>query len=185
MKRARAVLLAAILFPIVTGAARRPSPRVAFPSNRPRVVSPDGRFALINDDSDSEPHHKLFLEDRRTKSRRKILEYGRHVDVLWNPKSTSFVVNDYVGSNFSECLLFSTIADEPPVDVGDEVQHRITSSKQLTSIRQNDHVYFAGQRWLSSRTLQVKVWGHGDIDPSGFTRFYNYYVPSGKQQLPK
>jgi hypothetical protein len=63
------------------------------------------RIAVVNVDSDAEPNHTLFLENRNTNTRRKLLEYSRHVEVLWNSNSTSFAVTDYAGSNVADCLV--------------------------------------------------------------------------------
>ena len=148
------------------------SSRVSFPSTRNEAVSPDRRFALVNTDSDTKLYHTLSLEDQKTKSRRKILEYGRSVEVLWNPQSTSFAVNYNEGSNIAECMVFSTLPDRPPSDVGDHIRHSVTNPKELASLEKNDHLYYAAVRWISPEVLRVKVWGHGDENPSGFKRFY-------------
>jgi hypothetical protein len=169
-------LLATLIF-VSTGFAG--SPKVAFPSSEGPAVSPDDRFAIVNVDSDKEPYHTLYLEDRENQVRRKLLDYGRSVEVLWNPESTLFAVTDYMGSNVSECFVLSTDPNQQRIDIQNEIQRRITNPPELASL-QNDHVYYAAIAWTTPTTLKVKVWGHGDVNPSGFTRFYTYTVPQNR-----
>jgi len=178
--RVAITLSLALVMCTVPVAPQEASSRVSFPSARSEAVSPDRRFAIVNTDADTEPYHALSLEDRKTKSRRKILEYGRSVEVLWNPESTSFAVNDYAGSNLAECKVFSILPDRPPLDVSDQIRSGITNPKELASLRKNDHVYYAAVRWLSPEVLRVKVWGHGDENPSGFKRFYTIRLKSAR-----
>jgi hypothetical protein len=176
--RAAITLSLAVLMCTVPAAPQQLSSRVSFPSTRSEAVSPDRRFAVVNTDADMEPYHTLSLENRKTKSRRKILEYGRSVEVLWNPESTSFAVNDYAGSNLAECKVFSLLPDRAPLDVGNKIRSDITNPKELASLQKNDHVYYAAVRWVSPEVLRVKVWGHGDENPSGFKRIYTVRLKS-------
>jgi len=174
MTRIMAAVVITLSVAITTAGGSRSVNPVSFPSNRTETASADGRFAVVNVDSDFEPHHALFLENRKTRVRRKLVEYGRSVEVLWNPNGNAFAVTDYVGSNISECFVYSTSADEAPVNVADEIQHSIANPIELASIQKNDHIYYAAVRWTSPQTLRVKVWGHGDVNPSGFIRTYTY-----------
>jgi hypothetical protein len=99
---------------------------VFFPFATSTAISPDGRFAIINLDSDKEPYHTLFLADRRNHVKRKVLEYNRSVDVLWNPDSSSFALTDYMGSNVSECYLYSTDLARPKIKIQNEMIVRMT-----------------------------------------------------------
>ena len=146
----------------------------AYPSSRTSAVSPDRRFQIISVDRDVEPRHTLFIEDLRTHLRRKLLDYGRQVEGLWSPDSKSIAVTDYIGSNVSQCLIFSTGMDAPPVDVWDEILRGIANEKERARLLKNDHVYIAGVRWTNSMTLKVRVWGHGDVSPAGFQRYYTF-----------
>src|SRR5882762_6847684 len=78
---------------------------IAFPGRVSELSSPDGRFVLRNVDSDQEPHHVLYLEDVWKKSER-LLAYGRHASALWCGHGQGLLINDYGGSDYSNCLLF-------------------------------------------------------------------------------
>lgn len=152
---------------------------VSFPSKQTQAVSPDGRFAIVNVDSDTEPHHMLFLENRQHKTRRKLMEYGRSIEVLWNPSGTSFAVTDYAGSNLAECLVFSVNDSEAPRNVADALQTSITNLKEQVSLRESSHVYWTAVRWKSSDSLLVRVWGHTDSTPAkSFQYFHTYKLPT-------
>jgi hypothetical protein len=167
--RTRVLLWAVTLAPLLIAAVGEPPPvLVSFPSDRTQIASPDGKYSIVNVDDDStDPHHTLYLEDRIANSRKKLLSYGRHVDVLWNPDSTAFAINDFVGSDFAECKVYSIREDVLPVDVA-----TLVTDRELADLQKNHHVYFAVVRWLSPKTLKVKMWGYGDAHPSGFTRFF-------------
>jgi len=143
-----------------------------------RAVSPNGRYVLVGVDSETEPNHTVFLEDLRLKTRRKLFNYDRHIEVLWNPDSESFAVSDYAGSDYSRCSIVSVMESVSPVQVWDELV-KVAAGKERESLLQNDHVYIAATGWISARVLRLKVWGHGEVNPTGFTRFYRYEVGIG------
>lgn len=147
---------------------------IAFPEHS-RASSPDGLYALINVDSDTEPYHTVLLEDRRLKMQRTLLHYERHVDVLWNPDSKSFALTDYAGSDYSLCSIIYVDASMPAINVWEELLKRVTTNERKI-MEDNHHVYVVATRWVGTKTLRLKIWGYGDISPRGFTRFYSYDV---------
>ena len=166
---------------VLAAFAGKPGRPVSFPSKAPAAVSPDGQFAIVSVDSTSEPRHTLFLETRgSTGSRRKLLDYERQVTIIWNPTSSAFAVTNYSGSNVAECLVFLVSTDDSPMDVAGGIQQGIRNPQELASLRKNDHLYYAAIRWTSAQTLRVKVWGHGDANPSGFRRVYTYHLPAAR-----
>jgi Tol biopolymer transport system component len=171
MKR---LALAITLLILTAAAGEKRGAIVSFPSDQ-TAPSPDGRYVVLNVDSDKEPEHTLFLVERPSKAKRKLLVYGRYTEALWNPNSDLIAITDYAGSNVAQCLVFST-SGRAPVDIGEQITRTVRGKKERASIQENDHVYFAGIAWTSPRTLKVKVWGHGDADPSGFKRFYTYTI---------
>ncbi len=42
------------------------------------------------------------------------------------------------------------------------------------SLFQNDHVYIEATAWLAENKIRIKAYGHGDVDPNGFTNFFEY-----------
>lgn len=172
-KTLRTCAVFAITVVLSLGRAATTSRLISFPSSR-IAVSPNGRFAVIDPDSDEQRYHSLFLEDRRTHERRKLLEYQRWVEVLWNPNSTSFAVNDHMGSNISESYVYSTDPDKQRIDVEGKILAQMKTPGEKASVTQNLHVYWEAVRWVDSKTLRVKVWGYGEANPGGFTRYYKY-----------
>jgi hypothetical protein len=181
--RSRVLLLVALSN--LTAAPTRPQASITRPIDFPehsRAISPDGRYSIIGIESDSGPYHTVFLEDRRTNMRRKLFEYGRHIEILWNPDSRSFVLNDYAGSDYSECKIISVDEKVRPIDVWDKIVKGITINEQR-SLLENHHVYIAAREWISPDTLKVRVWGYGNVNHSGFTRFYIYDKKLGVQRV--
>ncbi|HVP44406.1 MAG TPA: hypothetical protein VMS96_13315 [Terriglobales bacterium] len=122
------------------------------------MLSPDKRFELINVDSDKEPHHSIFLKERKTGQSRKVYEYGRSAAVLWAPDSKHFALNDHAGSDFTNTYVVAVDESTPRIDVQEEIQHFV---KGLAG---GHHEYFGVARWLDNRTVVVHHWGHGDGD---------------------
>ncbi len=182
MKRNRLLDFVVVLIAFAASgaaASRGNAKPVSFPSTQTEAISPNGSFAVINVDSDAEPYHSaLFLENRHTKTRRKLLDYGRHVEVLWNPNSTLFAVTDYAGSNVAECVVFSTQNSSPPQNVGDALQSTLRNSKEIASLRDSMHIYWAAVRWTSPHALIVRVFGHTDVNPSHEFEYFHTYTYS-------
>ncbi len=156
---------------------------VPFPE-KSRAPSPDGHFVLVNVDSDSEPHHTVFLATRGSKATRKLFAYGRGIEVLWSPNSQLFIVNDYAGSDYSRCRVYSVEAGKEPIEVWDELL-----ASQGANVRSlllgNHHAYIAAVRWVTAISFDLKAWGYGDKSHSGFVRHFSYTVGQGFQkQIP-
>jgi hypothetical protein len=160
---------------LATQAQKGPSPKpVSFPQSS-RAISPDGHYEIVGVDSDTKPQHTVFLEDRQLKTRRKLFNYDRSISLLWNPDSKSFAVTDYAGSDFSRCGLVSVDEKVPYDDIWEKLVKAVDIAEQK-SLLHNHHVYITATEWIDSEKLRIKVWGYGDANPSGFTRFYVYHI---------
>jgi len=114
-----------------------------------------------------------------TRSFGHTIEPQTHTGILASYRfCESFAVSDYAGSDYSRCSIVSVTENVPPVQVWDELVKSATANEQKSFLR-NDHVYIAATEWISSRVLKVKVWGHGEVNPAGFTRFYRYEIGLG------
>ena len=153
---------------------------VSFPEQS-QVVSPDGRYVIVGVDSDAEPHHTAFLEDRINKTRRKLFNYDRHVSFLWYYDSDLIAVTDYVGSDSSRCSIVSVDEKAPPTEVLDLLFRQLSESSREILKRHltNHHVYVEASLWSKPMALKLKVSGYGEADPAGFTEFYNLLVHPG------
>ncbi len=154
--------------------------KISFPGVKSETKSPDGRYVIQNvDDEKREPAHTLTLIDTRNGSATKIYSYGRHVDVLWSPISSAFVVNDYEGSDASHPVLFTAPWTDRPADLREKLIDFLRLRHEAKSVLRNDHVYFSAQKWLSGDRILCQVTGYGDVDPKGFTKRYVYRLGDG------
>lgn len=156
---------------------------VEFPGPQAQLQSPDGRYVVENVDSDKEPHHTLRLKNTETGAVRTLCNYPRHVTVLWSPDGKKLAVNDYAGSDFSKILIFSADQDSPAQDVGAELLQSLKDSPDRRSLADNHHVYFAVSSWEGNDAVKLKVWGHGEVDPKGFSRLYQYTLGGSFQRV--
>jgi hypothetical protein len=144
---------------------------VSFPEQS-QAASPNGRYVIVGENH-AEPFHTAILEDRVLKTRRKLFDYDRHIDLLWNPDSKSFALTDYEESDYSRCSIIFIDQTLPTIRVWDKLVKALTQ-RDRKSLIENQHVYIAAMQWIGAGALKVKVWGYGEVDPSGFTRFYSY-----------
>jgi hypothetical protein len=173
-------LLLALCSLVAFGSSKKP---VEFPGPQAKLQSPDGRYVVENVDSDKEPHHTLRLKSAATGTVRTLCSYQRHVTVLWSPDGKKLVVNDYAGSDFSRVLIFSADRESPLVNVGAELLQSLRDSPDRRSLADNQHVYFAVSGWEGKESVKLKVWGYGQVDPKGFSRWYQYTLGGSFHRL--
>jgi len=153
---------------------RPPVGAISVPQHR-KATSPDGRYTIANVESDAPPYHTVFLVDHKLKTRRRLFNYDRWIEVLWNPDSSSFALTDHAGSDFSECRIICVKRNTVIADVWAEIKQK-SNLEERRHLTKNHHVYVAATEWIDSQILRVKVEGYGDIDRRGFTRSYEYDV---------
>lgn len=145
-----------------------------FPENQGALPSPDKKYSIYNKNSDQEPNHSLYIRGHSPGADEKILDYGRHVDVMWSPNSDEFFVNDYSGSSEATCLVF--FADGlKRLDVKELL--KIIGAEDVLS---SDHLYITCKNWKEGG-LVVSVSGRGDKYPNGFDR--KYFLNPRKQEM--
>jgi hypothetical protein len=176
------LLLMLTLASVASTQTQVPSAKLIWFPGHSRAVSPDDRYLIFGVDSDSEPYHTVFLEDRRLKTRRNLFNYSRWIELLWNSDSKSFVLNDHAGSDYSECKIIPVDEKAKPIDVWDKILKGIAPREQR-SLLENHHVYIEAKEWISRDTLKIKVWGYGEVNRSGFTRFYTYDKKLGVRRV--
>jgi hypothetical protein len=95
-------------------------------------------------------------------------------------QSQSFALIDHAGSDYSLCSIIYVDEKVPAIDVGPifgNASRRVNedSSKAIitSTLRR-----LAG---TGRKTLEVKIWGYGELRPhgNGFTRFYSYSIGGG------
>ena len=147
---------------------------VHFPDSQRELPSPDKEYSIYNSNSDHEPNHSLYIRDHVSGINKKVLDYGRHIEVMWSPRSDAFFVNDYSGSSEASCLVFFT-----------DGLRRLDIQSLLKEIGENDilgadHLYATCLKW-SKDGLIMSVSGRGDRYPNGFDR--EYFVDPRKPEI--
>ena len=164
-----------------------PQIAIQFPGEISQIASPNGRHILLNVDSENKEHtlslggnHALYLRNLKTGEKKKIYAYGRHVKTLWSPRGNRLMISDYGGSDYANCIIFFFDTARNPIDVQEQLREKMRGNK---SIFGNHHAYIVGTKWFSENRVKIKIFGHGDIDPNGFTLWYEYRIGDGFKKL--
>jgi hypothetical protein len=168
-------LLALVVPAVCYGLAHAGSVLAHFPGPTNSLRAPNRLHSINNVDRDQEPNHSLLLRDEKTGLERKVLDYGRHVDVMWAPDSKSFFVNDYAGSTESNCQIFSA-HDLKRLDVLETLK-----AADRARLPGGDHLYVACTAW-HGESVGVSLSGRGDGHPEGIELKYSVNTRTGKAQ---
>ncbi|MGD0887637.1 MAG: hypothetical protein ABR889_00165 [Acidobacteriaceae bacterium] len=159
--------------------------KITFPGTRSEIKSPDGHYMIKNtDDETRELSHSLSVIDTKNNEVTKIYQYGRSVDILWSPNSDAFIVNDHEGSNMSHPVLFTKPWTVHPLDLFEKLLPSLSNQESTKHIQNNIHVYFDAERWLGHGAILCRLYGYGDGDPNGFTKYYIYKMGEGFKTAP-
>jgi hypothetical protein len=134
-----AIALLAVLCGLLCLALANAQSHSTFPGEKSISKSSNGWYVVRNiDDENLHPTHRLELEDSLTRTKVKLFDYDRSVDVLWSPAGSKFIVIDYAGSDLTESYIY--VIDKPlrRINVTDELQQKYPDSKRIFK---NDHVY--------------------------------------------
>jgi hypothetical protein len=96
--------------------------------------------------------------------------------VLWNPDGKSFAFSDFAGSDYAVCSIVSVNEKVEVIPVLENLLKTVSAAGR-DSIKRNDHLYPEGIRWIDTKTLLVKIWGHDSDRHKAFERFYRYRMP--------
>ena len=127
----------------------------------PVVTSPDQHY-VVSDASGYEAgvcNHALSLWNRDSGRTLALSSYPGAVSVLWSPESRAIAINNHIGSNVSECAVFSLDTMKmagPSVAVIDRIGIKQWKGGEV------DRSYCRLESWLTADTLLVHVWGEGD-----------------------
>ena len=162
--------LIAVLLCLFTASTAAGAPFVTFPEQK-ELASPDGRYRLRSIDPPRQPgsltsvFHSLVLEDRATGTSRRLYDYLYKISVAWS--GDRIIATEYLSRRGSRALVFSVdpkadtfvidriaLADRVPIEVGGR-------------LRWNDHVFVEAVH-LDGKMLQLRAWGYGAHDRSGF-----------------
>jgi hypothetical protein len=141
----------------------------SFPRGFNQASSPDGKWVVRNRDQDKEPNHILTLGNIGTGSRSLIEAYGRSVDVSWSDDSRFLFVNDYVGSDLTECFTLD-VKTMKKTKLNEILKKTI--NPYLGAIE--THLYVTCADWHGKDEVFVAVDGYGDGAPNGFHRSFSF-----------
>jgi hypothetical protein len=172
-------ILEVILFIVIMSGAMGPaiaSPIVKFPYNVKGAESPDGRYLVFNLNHEEQTlAHTLELRDKKTGLSKKVLDYGRHVEVGWSSDSRFFYVNDYLGSDEVTCFIVDS-ADGASLDLRPFVDAIIDKRDAIWS---NHHRFLTCKSWKEGQ-VTVSLNGYGGANSEGFDLYFRYNVREQK-----
>ena len=137
---------------------------ISFPGESPESIAPGGRYRVIWREATETQSHRLLLFDSRTNQSVVILEFTRWVELRWNESGDALAVTDHDGSDNSDAFVRAM-----------PLEDKLTNLRPLlpVPIRRdlsgNEHGYVEVERWLSSRTVLLRVHGYGTSNPGGFS----------------
>jgi len=155
-----------------------------------QLLSPDAHYLLIDVshyDTDAnikafETTGALYLLDLEKSKVGQIYTYNRHGSACWSPKSDALAISDYDGSDHAACYIYllDGVNTKRRIVIEDEFRKKVKESAKLLA---NHHFYFEAVEWLDDRTVKIRLYGHGEVNPSGFNYFYKYDVEKNKFTL--
>ena len=147
-----------------------------FPSEKDTLYSSDRKYAIINvDAANNEKQHKIILKEISSGKEWKIIEYSRHVEVVWSPNSKAIAITDFSGSNHSNTYIFIVGDNLTKINLEEELSKLNHLKKHLV---RNDHVYIKARKWVRDE-MEISVEVYGDNDPNGFSTIVKYNLESG------
>ena len=142
------------------------------------LVSASGKYELVNHDrSGPAPNHKVIL---KTAAGHRVLlsrSYYRGLEASWAPASDVLVINDFAGSNYTECIVDTIqpgkIAEENLVEELMHVQPQLQLERYI-------HVHVQAVKWLGpdSFLVRVRAWASPTIK-GWFDKDYTYDLRHG------
>jgi len=151
--------------------------------DRKELRSPDGHFVIRSVDRSSRPgeltgiFHTLVIEEPATGSVRKLYDYVGRAAVAWSG-SDFIIVTDYVNKKTSRVLVFPMNANREVLVVDKVQMSSLIPETQSIHLQQNDHV-FVEVSSVEATTLNLRVWGYGRRDATGFRLLCRYDLAGG------
>jgi hypothetical protein len=151
---------------------------ITFPDAANELPSPHGQFVVRSVSYGAAPgafsgkFHALVLEERRTRSSRKLYDYLGKIAVSWVTDS-AIIVNEYYTSRGARALMFTTDEAASPIVIDRSWMVKLLDPILSTHLIRNDHVYVEAFK-LEGDTLGLRVWGYGAQDTKGFSFSCDY-----------
>jgi hypothetical protein len=140
------------------------------------VVSPDGRFEIQGQHCTAETvetcERKIWVVDRSTNDRSLLFEYNRTVRIGWAPAGNKLFLDNEQASNESFSYVYF-LPSAKRLDIGAMIDKAYPRDRRFEA---DSHHYVNGIRWVSSRELMVKRFGHFDHPVRGGNGFTVCYL---------
>jgi hypothetical protein len=130
-----------------------------FPDSQEVLFNEARTFALyVISDEALDSAHVLLVRDLRNGRVKEVMKFGRWVSVSWEKSGDRFFVNDFEGSNYSECKV-AKIAES-----GDLfwIHLRSSSSIGCSSVDATDHCYQTCKSWVAKDRIAGRLVYYGD-----------------------
>jgi hypothetical protein len=140
--------------------------------DREELRSPDGLYVVRSVDHVAKPgeftgvFRTLVVEEVSTGRVRKLYDYVGRVAVAWSG-SDFIIVTDYVNKKTSRALVFPVAPNRDGLIVDKTQLIPLLPEEQHVHLEQNDHVFVEASS-VEGRALNLRVWGYGRRDTSGF-----------------
>ena len=143
----------------------------SFPSETGASSSPSGALVASHVDPGPDQYgiheYRLSISDRNGKPL-ETLAFTRSVAGSWAPRSDSLFINNYVGSNLTDCLV--TLGDERRLELVSLTRQLLaqdgdTDNRNKLGISyspDNSHFYLVCNGWIDASTLDVALTGYED-----------------------
>jgi len=180
--RVRLFPVALLLLCLLAGRIAAAEQFTIFPDQK-EVRSPDGSLVIRSVEHSAKPSdfsgvfRTLVIEEVATGRMRKLYDYVGRVAVAWSGNEF-IIVTDYVSRRTARALIFPVAPNRDGLVLDKEHLASRLPETQYVHLRRNDHVFVEAAH-VDGRYLTLRVWGHGQRDPSGFRWVCRYDLIAG------
>jgi hypothetical protein len=135
-------------------------------------TSPGGDIVIEHHvDHSQESAREIWLVAKHRPTDRFLLyRHRRYAEVLFAPNEQWLIINDYMGADVAEPLLFQRgegvrYTEVKQARISEKVWRFFAKEHRLAKPPEYHHSYAVADRWASdSKAVQVSIWGHSDSD---------------------
>ena len=146
--------------------------------DRKELRSPDGQYVVRSVDHVARPgaftgvFRTLVVEEMSSGRVRKLYDYVGRVAVAWSGNDF-IIVTDYVNKKTSRAIVFPVALDRDGLVLDKTQLIPLLPEEQYVHLEQNDHVFVEASS-VEGRALNLRIWGYGRRDTSGFRYICRY-----------
>ena len=143
-------------------AAEHSGAEICFPGTNDYISPIRGIRVVWNEPVESTTSHILSFFLRDDPKALFVVEFVRHICLLWSPTEQYVAMTDASWSDMSTVWVYTL----DTLDSGINLREKLPASLQI-QVEQNHHAYLVAESWQETQ-LRVRVWGYGDLNPQGF-----------------